>query len=279
MHTDCDNTSLAPAKNLLHDAGDVVREGKSGMEEAALLDFMREHIAGGNSAEPLYRQVETALAEAIQSGRLKRGAVIPSERTLCAALSLSRVTIRRAVEDLEADGLLHRRHGAKTVVSSRLEKSLSTMTSFSEDMRSRGLEPGCIWISKELCRPSPAEMMALGISVADEIARLKRIRTADGTPIAIETAAVPARFLPKPGVVGASLYEVLAAHGAMPVRAVQRMQSTPMTLEESRLLEAPPQTSLLVMERRCFLEDGRIVEFTQTKYRGDVYDFVIELHR
>ena len=249
------------------------------MNEAALLDFIRGHIDGGNGAEPLYRQVEMALAEAIHSSRLKRGAVIPSERTLCAALSMSRVTIRRAIEDLEADGLLHRRHGAKTVVSSRLEKSLSTMTSFSEDMRSRGLEPGCIWISKETGRPSPTEMMALGISVADEVARLRRIRTADNTPIAIETATLPLRFLPRPAEVGDSLYQALEARGAMPVRAVQRMQSTPITPEESRLLEAPPQTSLLVMERRCFLEDGQIVEFTETKYRGDVYDFVIELHR
>ncbi|MCC5781184.1 GntR family transcriptional regulator [Nitratireductor sp. B36] len=249
------------------------------MEEAALLDFMRAHIARGNSAEPLYRRVEMALAEAIHSSRLKRGAVIPSERTLCAALSMSRVTIRRAIEDLEREGLLHRRHGAKTVVSSRLEKSLSTMTSFSEDMRSRGLEPGCIWISKETARPSPAEMMALGISGGDQIARLKRIRTADDMPIAIETAALPVRFLPKPAAVGASLYQALEARGAMPVRAVQRMQSTPITPEEARLLEAPSDTSLLVVERRCFLEDGQIVEFTQTKYRGDVYDFVIELHR
>ncbi|MDW6020407.1 GntR family transcriptional regulator [Mesorhizobium sp. BAC0120] len=249
------------------------------MDDATVLDFMRRHVADENSAEPLYRRIKAALGEAIASALLKRGAVIPSERVLCKELDVSRVTVRKALDDLVAEGLLQRRHGAKTVVSSRLEKSLATMTSFSEDMRWRGLQPGCVWISKQISRPSPAEMMALGLSRADGVARLKRIRTADGTPIAIETAAVPARFLPHPEEVGDSLYEALDARGAMPVRAIQRMQSSPISEEEAELLNAPSHISLLVMERRCFLADGQIVEFTETRYRGDVYDFVIELHR
>jgi GntR family transcriptional regulator len=249
------------------------------MDETAILDFIGRHMADGSSAEPLYRRLKSALGEAVNSALLKRGAVIPSERTLCRNLGISRVTVRKAIEELVDDGVLHRRHGAKTGVSARLEKSLSTMSSFSEDMRWRGLSPGCIWISKEICRPSPAEMMALGLTGAEEVARLKRIRTADGTPIAIETARLPARFLPRPEEVKDSLYEALDSRGAMPVRAIQRMQSSPISEEEARLLHAPAQISLLVVERRCFLPDGQIVEFTETRYRGDVYDFVIELRR
>src|SRR5690606_41513959 len=108
---------------------------------------------------------------------------------------------------------------------------------------------------------------------------LKRIRTADGMPIAIETAALPARFLPRPEEVGDSLYAALDNRGAMPVRAIQRMQSSPISREDARLLKAPEDIGLLVVERRCLLPDGQIVEFTETRYRGDVYDFVIELHR
>ena len=63
------------------------------------------------------------------------------------------------------------------------------------------------------------------------------------------------------------------------MRALQRMQAKPASEEERRLLAIPEDASLLIMERRCFLADGQIVEFTQTKYRGDVYDFVIELTR
>jgi GntR family transcriptional regulator len=248
------------------------------MTDRPILDFLAGELAAA-SAEPLYRRLENALKQALASARIKRGAVIPSERVLSETLGLSRVTVRKAIDGLVSDGFLDRRQGAKTVVSSRLEKSLSTMTSFSEDMRSRGLSPGCIWISREISRPSPAEMMALGISGSERVVRLNRLRTADGVPIAIEMATLPARFVPEPQAIGDSLYEYLETTGALPVRALQRMQAKPGNEEERRLLAAPDDASLLIMERRCFLADGQIVEFTQTKYRGDVYDFVIELMR
>lgn len=248
------------------------------MTDRPILEFLAAELstAGGN---PLYRQLENALKQAVTLALIKRGGVIPSERELSDRLGLSRVTVRKAIDGLVSDGFLDRRHGAKTIVSSRLEKSLATMTSFSEDMRSRGLEPGCIWISKEISRPSPTEMMALGISGSEKVVRLRRLRTADGVPIAIEMATLPARFVLEPKAIGDSLYEYLQSTGALPVRALQRMQAKPGTEEERRLLATPDDASLLVMERRCFLADGQIVEFTQTKYRGDVYDFVIELMR
>lgn len=248
------------------------------MSDQATLEFLAG-LVSLTSGEPLYRQLGRALKAAIDESVLKRGAVIPSERDLSTGLGLSRVTVRKAIDNLVSDGLLDRRQGAKTVVSSRLEKSLATMTSFSEDMRSRGLTPGCVWISREISRPSPTEMMALGIPGHEKVVRLRRLRTADAMPIAIETATLPARFVPDLEAIGASLYEYLTTHGAMPVRAMQRMQAKPATEEERRLLATPEGTSLLTMERRCFLADDQIVEFTQTKYRGDVYDFVIELTR
>jgi len=248
------------------------------MIDQPILDFLAEQLSKG-SGEPLYRQLEQALKQAVAASHIKRGAVIPSERVLSTVLGISRVTVRKAIDGLVSDGFLDRRQGAKTVVSSRLEKSLATMTSFSEDMRSRGLDPGCIWISREISRPSPAEMMALGISGSERVVRLRRLRTADGVPIAIEMATLPARFVPEPQAIGNSLYDYLETAGALPVRALQRMQAGPGSAEERRLLAAPDDASLLIMERRCFLADGQIVEFTQTKYRGDVYDFVIELMR
>lgn len=71
----------------------------------------------------------------------------------------------------------------------------------------------------------------------------------------------------------------LARLGALPQRAVQRMRSRPATARDAELLEVEAGAPLLIMERRCFLADGQIVEFTETRYRGDVYDFVLELRR
>ena len=249
------------------------------MTPDALLDHLKKQIAEDGTGRPLHRRLELALEQAITGSLLARGAVLPSERAMSEALSVSRVTVRKALEGLVNGGLLNRRRGSRTEVGPRVEKSLARLTSFSEDMLSRGLEPGGIWLSRQVTRPGPAEMMALGLPNTEQILRLRRIRTADGMPIAIETAAVPIRFLPRPDLIGDSLYSALADAGAMPDRAVQRLHSAPATAEDIRLLKCPANTALLVMERRCFLADSQIVEFTETRYRGDVYDFVVELAR
>ena len=111
------------------------------------------------------------------------------------ALGLSRVTVRKALDGLVAAGLVTRRHGARTEVNARVEKALSSLTSFSEDMLARGLAPGFRWISRELVRPSPAEATALGLAADAQVWRLARVRTGDGRPIAREVSTVPARFL------------------------------------------------------------------------------------
>ena len=122
-------------------------------------------------------------------------------------------------------------------------------------------------------------MMALGMSAENQVLRLRRIRTADGMPLALEYSAVPTRFLAAPELIGDSLYEALEKQGALPQRAVQRMRSRSATSGDAELLHCAAGEPLLVVERRCFLADGQIVEFTESRYRGDVYDFVLELKR
>ncbi|WP_176085304.1 GntR family transcriptional regulator [Martelella sp. HB161492] len=244
-----------------------------------LLDILRQDLGQSSPDIPLYKRLKSALEGIILSNALKAGETLPGERALAEALSLSRVTVRKSFALLEEEGLLLRRHGARTEIGSRVEKSLSTLTSFSEDIRARGMEPGCLWISKIITRPSPTEMMALGLGAHEMVMRMRRVRTADEKPIAVETATIPQRFLPAPDMVKESLYEALAARGFLPDRAVQRMRARPATAEDARYLSCPPASPLLVTERRCFLAGGEVVEYCETNYRGDVYDFVFELQR
>lgn len=243
------------------------------------LDYVAAHLRAGPDGTPVYRRLKAALEAAILSNRIRAGASLPGERRIAEALGLSRVTVRKAFALLEEEGLLTRRHGSRTEVGSRVEKSLVTLSSFSEDIRARGMEPGCIWLSREITRPSPAETMALGLAGNAGVLRLRRVRTADGEPIAVEVAAVPARFLPSPEGVGASLYEALDARGFLPQRAVQRMRARSATIDDARHLGCSPGAPILTTERRCFLADGQVVEYCETRYRGDIYDFVFELHR
>lgn len=249
------------------------------MDESTLLKHFSTEMASTNAATPLHRRLRAVIEDAVRTGFLKPGAMLPGERVMADNLSLSRVTVRKAIEQLVGEGLLHRHHGARTEVGSRVEKSLSTLTSFSEDMSARGLQPGTIWLSKQISRPSPAEMMALGISAETQVVRMRRIRTADGMPLALETSTVPTRYLPSVDLVKDSLYEALDRRGALPQRAIQRMRSRLASASDAEHLHCEVGSPLLVMERRCFLADGQIVELTESRYQGDVYDFVLELRR
>lgn len=163
-----------------------------------IIELIRNEFTAAALEMPLYKRLKTAIESAVRSNAFKSGSALPGERSIAEALSLSRVTVRKALAMLEEEGMLSRRQGARSEIGNRVEKSLSTLTSFSEDLRARGMEPGCVWLSKQLSRPSPTEMMALGISANAQVLRMRRVRTADGAPIAVEHAAVPVRFLPRP---------------------------------------------------------------------------------
>jgi len=226
---------------------------------------------------PLYLQLKAAIEEKIQSGALAPGEALPSERTLAEALGVSRLTVRRALDELVAGGLLVRRQGSGTYVARRVEQPLSVLTGFSEDMRARGMEPGSRWLKREKGTATPAEALALSLPPGAAVVRLVRVRTADGTPMAVERAVVPARFLPDPGAVGDSLYAALRRRGHVPARALERLRAVALAEREAGMLGLAPGAPALYIERVSYLEDGSPLEFTRSHYRGDRYDFVAEL--
>lgn len=227
---------------------------------------------------PLYQKLQQALREAIQNRVLAPDEALPPERDLAEQFDVSRITVRKALDGLVAEGLLTRRQGAGTFVASRVEKSFSKLSSFSEDMISRGRTPRSEWLNRAEAAVTPEESMVLGLSPGSRVYRFHRIRFADDEPMALEYSTVPGFSLPSAEAVGASLYEALAAAGTRPVRALQRLRAVLFTPEQAALLGVRPGAPGLLIERRGFLKDGRAVEFTQSYYRGDAYDFVAELN-
>lgn len=231
-------------------------------------------------AGPLYLQLQQHLAHAIASAKLRPGDSLPAERDMATQTGLSRVTIRKAVQALVAEGLLVQRHGSGTFVApkvERLEQALSLLTSFTEDMARRGRVVESLWLSRQITPPTPEEVMALGLSAGEDVARLERVRRSDGLPLAIEHATLSALHLPQPLQVESSLYAVLEARGLRPVRAVQRISAANIGPQEAALLEVSPGAAGLRIERIGYLPSGRVVEFTRALYRGDAYDFAVEL--
>ena len=241
-------------------------------------DFAQSlQLASGPSHVPLYRKLSSSLHAAIQSGALRAGDGIPPERDLALALGVSRITVRRAIGDLARQGLLFARQGSGTVVAKRMEQALSDLGSFSDDIRRRGLVPGSRWISRLLATPSPEEASALQLGAADQVIRVERVRTANGAPIAVERAALNAQLLNGDIEFGDSLYAALRRCGVVPQRALQRLRAEVARGTDARLLDLADGEPVLSTERRSFSADGRPIEFTRAVYRGDRYDYLVEM--
>jgi GntR family transcriptional regulator len=230
---------------------------------------------------PRYEQLHRHLAAAIAGGELAPEAQLPPERELAELAEVSRVTVRKAVAQLVAEGVLEQRRGAGTFVrgprATKMEHSLSALLSFTEYMRQRGKTSTSRILRRGLFPPSPDEQMALGLASAERVGRVDRLRFADETPLALEWSSLPEDVLPDPGAVETSLYDVLRAAGTAPTRAVQRITAVNLTAPDARLLQLAEGAAVLRIDRTGYLPSGRPIEFTRGLYRSDVYDFIAEL--
>ncbi len=229
------------------------------------------------SAQPLYQQLQRALRGAIENGIIGPDDALPPERDLAEMLGVSRITVRKAIDELVEDGLLIRKQGSGTFVSNRVEKNFAKLTSFSEDMRARGREPRSVWLNRAEGTVTPEESLTLRSSPGTPVFRFHRIRYADDAPMALEYATVIASCLTSLETVESSLYEALERTGNRPVRALQRLRAVLLTAEQAKLLKAQEGEAGLLVARVGYLKDGRAVEYSQSYYRGEIYDFVAEL--
>lgn len=240
---------------------------------------MRDKLsARANDSTPLYMQLARNLRDHISEGGIGPGSALPSERDLSEITGMSRVTVRKGIEQLIEEGVLFRRQGSGTFVSKVIEAPGSALRGFSEDARSRGEDPGVIWMIRTYATPTDEEALALGITSTTKVVRLGRVRLSGGEPLAIEHAVVLAELLPDLQQLGDSLYEALTASGARPVSGTQRVRSALATPTEAAILCIEEKAEILRIERLTRTKDGRAIEFTRSAYRGDRYEFVSEIN-
>ena len=231
------------------------------------------------SPQHLYLQVSQGLARLIRSQRFPANAALPSERTLADKLGISRITARKAIDALVAEGLVERRHGSGNFISPRLEQPLTRLSTFSEELSARGFIPRSKWLRRFIGIAQAEEIVGFGLPAGSRVARLERVRLADDTPMAVEFSALPIDVVSQPEAVGDSLYVYLKTLGHEPVRALQHLRATNATPRQSELLGIPPGEALLFTTRFAYAADGRPIEITHTWCRSDYYDYVVELHR
>jgi GntR family transcriptional regulator len=215
--------------------------------------------------------------------RLGVGEAIPSERQLSVDLQVSRLTVRAALDELVREGFLVRRRGSGTYVREPKIAQELTMTSFSEEMRRRGMRPGSRTISLTTTMAGAYLGRCLHVSPSERVVVAKRLRLADGETMAIETLHVPEAVVP--GLTAADLdehsfYELLESrYGTTIVGGIQTIEPTVTNEEESEALGVPLHSPAFQFERTTRSQTGEIVEFVRSIYRGDRYRLVTELNR
>jgi GntR family transcriptional regulator len=212
--------------------------------------------------------------------RLNTGDAIPSERQLSADLGVSRLTVRAALDELVREGHLVRRRGAGTFVSEPKIAQELTMTSFTEDMRRRGMTPASRTLELRVVQAGARLGRIFHVSPSEPIVVAKRLRLADDETMAIETLHVREALVPGISAedLEQSFYDLLKSRfGISIVSGIETIEATVTNEDESAELGVPLQSPAFLFERTTRSEDGSVVEFVQSIYRGDRYQLITEL--
>ncbi|MGR6923691.1 GntR family transcriptional regulator [[Actinomadura] parvosata] len=227
-----------------------------------------------DSPVPKYFQLREILLDLIDSDEFGIGAAIPSERELCQRFGLSRMTVRQAVDHLVSEGRLHRVPGKGTFVARpKIELALQ-LTSFTDDMRARGMIPGSRDLDRRIVRASAHLAKELGIPPGEEVHFIERLRTADGEPLSIERAHIPVKLAPDLSdhdLSDRSLYELLERRYGLVMDAGElTIDGGIADPSDADLLKLPRGGAVLLLQRRSF-SGGVCAELGVSTYRADRY--------
>ncbi|MFD1737559.1 GntR family transcriptional regulator [Bacillus salitolerans] len=235
------------------------------------------------SPVPIYYQLEELIKSSIEEGKLLPGDSIPSEREYAELYDVSRMTVRQAITNLVHQGYLYRIKGKGTFIQNqKIEQRLQGLTSFSEEMKSRGFSPSTELLQFQIKKADELILHELQLEGPQEIYHLKRLRLADFVPMALETVCLPTLLLPNvtENIARGSLYSYVEDELHLQIDyATQEIEATVANAEESELLKIPKGSPTLTIKRICYLENGVAFESAKTVFRGDRYKFTVDVKR
>ena len=231
---------------------------------------------------PLYRRIETDVRDRIRSGDLAPGAQLPTEIELMDTYEVSRATVRQALRELLAEGLIEIRRGLGTYVTQRrFEHTIGGFYSFSREIERHGLVPGTRVLGLGVEPADEAVALALGVGQGTPVVALRRLRLAGDDPLVVETSYLPAARFPGLERVDfgqVRLYDTLTnAYGCRPTRARETFEPVLVTADEAALLGQRRGEPALRVERVAFDQDDAPIEFCRSTVRGDRYRYSVEL--
>ena len=235
-----------------------------------------------SSGVPLYRRIQSDIADRIARGELPPGAQVETEQELMSRYGVSRATVRQALAGLLASGILEIQRGRGTFVRpSALEHRLGGFYSYSREIERHGMKPGTRVRALDVRPADEAVAAALGIPLASDVVALSRVRLAEDEAIVTETSFLPAARFPGLETVDFAtvrLYDTLtSSYGVRPVRARETFEPVLMRAEEALELGGRPGDPALRVERTTYDTEGLIIEYCVSTLRSDRYRYSVEL--
>ena len=231
-----------------------------------------------STSVPKYAQLEAVLRQRIASGALRPGDRVPPEQDMAAYFSVSRVTIRTALQALARDGLVERCRGRGTTVRPpKIEVRLARPGSFSETLKGMGFQVRDEVVLDEVAGAPDAVAKEMSWPIGADVWVLERTRYLNDECLATLTHYLPADYRPRGnGTFRGSLYRHLDSQGARPVLWSGRVEAVRAEPPIPHKLGVPAGTALLRRVSLASLPDGRHVEYTVGHYRGDRYSYTFE---
>lgn len=230
-----------------------------------------------DSAVPYYQQLKQGLTLAFQTQAVAAGVKLPSEREFCEHFGISRLTVRRALNDLTNAGWLFSHPGKGTFVRARkAEQGTYQLMGLSEDMKNKGHSVTSKIIRLGVVTGSRKTTTLMRLEPKAKVFVLERLRYLDGSPLAIERAFLNYRYCPEIAKydLSASLYNVLGGVFGLKIgRAEQSYEALPAGSRQARLLGLKAHAPVLYSERVTFLDNDDVIEQGSAWYRGDRYKF------
>ena len=223
---------------------------------------------------PRHRQIEHALRERILT--LPPGARLPSDAELCAEFGVSRMTARNAMQRLAEDGLVAREPGRGSFVAAHppAHRRSDRLMTFTQEMRRTGREPSSRTLTRVIRPSTTAEAVSLGIPPRQPVVHLRRLRRADGQPIALESVVLIgacADAVMTADLTHGSLHDTLGRAGFVLAHGTATISAAASTAADARLLAIRAGDPLLVERRVIVDQDGRRIESTESRYPADRY--------
>lgn len=235
-----------------------------------------------NHGMPAYKQIQNEILRRLESGKLKTGDVVDSERELARLYGVSLMTARQALAGLEREGKVIRRRGAGTFIAPP-KIQFNKLMSYSEQMSGRGLNVSSKLLSLGEVDTEPEVAARLALPAASRLIRLERLRLGGGEPFALETCYLPATEFD--GLIGAhlgrvSLFSILEhQYGLRIAHADEEVDATTADPHSARLLRVPQGSALLRIRQEIFSTQGKVAIYVLGLYRSDRHTVLIRRFR